>query len=736
MANLVEHTMLNGLEENLKSAIEMAGGEIPTDACVWDYPGIIRDQLSSGGYVLKVLPGKGIQVERDSKGNYVVSVKNADTTSNIEINTIQAPSFAVGVEGGQWDKGTILQSFLEDLFSKVLPYVPSVKGGEIIEADEEGNDVFGYDENTGKPLVTNGLDRYNQYIRLSLASQIEPIYISLENLKTNADNIDLLKYFTKEETNKLVSTSISKAVSDIETKIRLNYFTKDDVKSAVAKLKKDIDKVGEELEEDKLNLASNYYTKEEVRAQIASSDVDLSNYYTKSDVENLISKIESVVEDIEDDVRRVEDSLNDTKSNLASNYYNKTEVKDLISNVKVDLSGYYTKTETDTIVNGIEKDILANTTSINDVKSNISTNYYTKDEVKDLISGVDHSVYYTKSETDAIIDNVKSEAEASLNETKESINANISTNYYTKTDVESVIDNKIAEIPEVDLSNHYTKPETEELLDSIRTETSTTIERVEEVIENNTEKITEIVTEIETIKTNQSIDAADYEDGVYMFNEVFNGIQESTQVSSKDDLLSQINSSNHIELASNIELVNTPVVVDKTVEVNLNGKEIVGGVFVESNGDILEGNSDSFAFLAKEGANLTISGQGQVKAQEATYSMAVWANGGTVIINDGVYTNEGNGCDLIYTSNGGKVYIYGGEFIATSNDKVVDGTKNDHSALNIKDAHRDICEILVYGGKFYKFNPGDNVSETKHTSFLAPGYKSVQEGDYFVVVKE
>jgi hypothetical protein len=159
-------------------------------------------------------------------------------------------------------------------------------------------------------------------------------------------------------------------------------------------------------------------------------------------------------------------------------------------------------------------------------------------------------------------------------------------------------------------------------------------------------------------------------------------------------------------------------------------------VFTESNGDILEGNSDSFAFLAKEGANLTISGQGQVKAQEATYSMAVWANGGTVIINDGVYTNEGNGCDLIYASNGGKVYIYGGEFIATSNDKVVDGTKNDHSALNIKDSHRDICEILVYGGKFYKFNPGDNVSETKHTSFLAPGYKSVQEGDYFVVVKE
>ena len=70
MANLVEHTMLNGLEENLKSAIEMAGGEIPTDACVWDYPGIIRDQLSSEGSVIKILPGKGIQVGRNGVAIY------------------------------------------------------------------------------------------------------------------------------------------------------------------------------------------------------------------------------------------------------------------------------------------------------------------------------------------------------------------------------------------------------------------------------------------------------------------------------------------------------------------------------------------------------------------------------------------------------------------------------------------------------------------------------------------
>lgn len=567
MANLVEHTMLNGLEENLKNAIEMAGGEIPTDSCVWDYPGIIRDQLSSGGQVVKILPGKGIQVERDSKGNYIVSVENADTSDNIEINTIQAPSFAVGVEGGQWDKGTVLQDFLEDLFSKVFPYVPSVKGGEIIEADEDGNDIFGYDETTGNPLVTNGLDRGNQYIRLSLASQIEPVYISLENLKTNTDDIDLSKYYTKEEVDNRIASSIDKVTQDITTKLE-------------------------------------------------------TDYYTKAEVDELVdSKI--------------------------------AEIPD------VDLSGYYTK-----------------------------------DEV------------------------------------------------YNKSEVDSLIDSKINDIPETDLSNYYTKSETDSVINNIienfqiqTTPESEPIKIVDAVVEV-TEKVNQQETQIShIIEQINNIDAADYNDSEPVFNEIFNGKTEAITVTSKDELLSMINEG-HVKLASNIDLVDTPLIIEGDVEVNLGGNDIVGGVFTESGGSILEGSSDSYAFMAIEGSNLTISGEGNVIAQDATYSMAVWANGGTVTINGGTFKNGGDSCDLIYASNGGRVYIYGGEFIATDKKGVEPGTNNTNSALNIRDSQRDICQILVYGGKFYKFDPGNNLSEGPGTSFLAPGYKSVQDGDYFVVVKE
>jgi hypothetical protein len=81
---------------------------------------------------------------------------------------------------------------------------------------------------------------------------------------------------------------------------------------------------------------------------------------------------------------------------------------------------------------------------------------------------------------------------------------------------------------------------------------------------------------------------------------------------------------------------------------------------------------------------------------------------------------------LIYASNGGKVYIYGGEFKACEMKDGVPGTKQTYSALNIKDADRGISEILVYGGKFYGFDPGNNTSEGDNTNFVAPGYKSVE----------
>lgn len=190
---------------------------------------------------------------------------------------------------------------------------------------------------------------------------------------------------------------------------------------------------------------------------------------------------------------------------------------------------------------------------------------------------------------------------------------------------------------------------------------------------------------------------------------------------------SELSQGGNLMLANNMELT-APVMLapGKILNLNLNDKTMTAPLFAENNGEVAEGNSDSYAFWVKEDSMLTIEGEGDVKAQPATYSMAVWANGGNVTIKGGKFYNDGEGSDLIYASNGGKVYIYGGEFHPCKKQEGVDGTKDAYTALNIKDKDRGISEIKVYGGKFYNFNPANNLSEGPNTNFVAEGYKAVE----------
>ena len=194
----------------------------------------------------------------------------------------------------------------------------------------------------------------------------------------------------------------------------------------------------------------------------------------------------------------------------------------------------------------------------------------------------------------------------------------------------------------------------------------------------------------------------------------------------------------------------------KEVTINLNGNTITGGLFTEADGDINEGNTDSYPFWVQDGV-LNIIGEGNVVAQNCDYSMAVYATGGTVNIYGGYFTTPGISSDLIYASGTGEgaaakgaiINIYGGVFKANKKVEGEDGTENEYCALNIKDYYRGgtaagketitdetkFAEINVYGGTFYKFNPAANLSEGANTDFVEEGYSSVQVGDNFVVCK-
>lgn len=207
-------------------------------------------------------------------------------------------------------------------------------------------------------------------------------------------------------------------------------------------------------------------------------------------------------------------------------------------------------------------------------------------------------------------------------------------------------------------------------------------------------------------------------------------------VASEEELTTVLENGGNVILSDNLELTK-PMVVSGNVTVNLNNCEIKAPVFAESNGEISEGNSDSYAVWVKEG-NIELNGEGNVVAQAATYSMAVWANGGNVTINGGKYSNNGEGSDLIYASNGGNVYINGGEFVACKKEEGVSGTADTYVALNVKDADYKAgkSNIFVTGGRFYMFDPANNQSEGPNTNFVVEGYESIADGDWFVVQKK
>lgn len=205
----------------------------------------------------------------------------------------------------------------------------------------------------------------------------------------------------------------------------------------------------------------------------------------------------------------------------------------------------------------------------------------------------------------------------------------------------------------------------------------------------------------------------------------------ATSVANETELKAAVAAGKNVKLAANIELT-APIEISQNTIVDLNGKNITADTFLYPGNTV---NEDSYAFWVKNGGNLTINGNGVISTTACKYSIAVWAQGGNVTINGGTFQNAGEGSDLIYASANGHVVINGGVFNACEKQNGVAGTEEAYSALNLKGDGTG-SSITCYGGRFYKFDPANNKSEKPAVSFVAPGYKSVADGDYFKVVAE
>lgn len=189
------------------------------------------------------------------------------------------------------------------------------------------------------------------------------------------------------------------------------------------------------------------------------------------------------------------------------------------------------------------------------------------------------------------------------------------------------------------------------------------------------------------------------------------GNANAISVSSYQDIIDALNGEKEIiKVESDLDLGENHIVVNRKVTFDLNGKQI-------------SGNGLDGVFQVVDGGDLTIKGNGKVIAvggfdEGEEYSMAVFATGGKVTIEDGEFTQQvakgDDHYDLIYAKSTGQITILGGKFNSVT----------PYWTLNLKDADRLTASISVKGGTFIGFNPADCLTEGPNTNFVAEGYKS------------
>ncbi len=167
--------------------------------------------------------------------------------------------------------------------------------------------------------------------------------------------------------------------------------------------------------------------------------------------------------------------------------------------------------------------------------------------------------------------------------------------------------------------------------------------------------------------------------------------------------------------------IDAPIVVPagKTATLNLNGHNII------NTQDIWAGAN--WSLISVHGGNLTINGNGDVIAKaDDCYAIDV-RDGGNLTINGGNY--NGN-ITAVYVIEG-HATINGGSFTIQQLSDY-----NDYRyMLNLYDANgrNGTASIEVNGGKYYQFDPGNNLAEGPNTNFLGEGYEAVQDGDWYKV---
>ena len=178
-----------------------------------------------------------------------------------------------------------------------------------------------------------------------------------------------------------------------------------------------------------------------------------------------------------------------------------------------------------------------------------------------------------------------------------------------------------------------------------------------------------------------------------------------------------------VTLSDNVDFDRTIAVQPgKTMSVNLNGKTVKNTTDLWENPSVP--NSWSLFSVRGTDSKLTLSGDCDVIAK-ANDCYAIDVQGGGHLVIEGGHYN-GN-IHAVYVTEG-VAEIKGGTFEVQQ--KYPDAEKADEFVLNCLDENykNGTAKIIVTGGTFIGFNPGDCKAEGNGTNFVAPGYASIANG--------
>ena len=202
---------------------------------------------------------------------------------------------------------------------------------------------------------------------------------------------------------------------------------------------------------------TNYYTKSEIDAKIP----DTSGFALKTEIPSVPTNVSSFTNDAEyTNKTYVDNAIAQTVTGGQvdlSNYYTKSETDAAIEAAAPDLSGYALKSEIpDTTGLASEQYVQDQIAAIPETDlSDYATISYVNTEIAKVVtsSEVDLSNYYTKNETNAAIQAAKPDLSGYALKTEIPSTAGLATEQYVNDAIANI------NIPEVDLTNYYTKSE-------------------------------------------------------------------------------------------------------------------------------------------------------------------------------------------------------------------------------------------------------------------------------------